>query len=146
MKLERGKLERCVCFNLRKATRAVTQVYDRALQAADLKVTQFTLLVALNYAGPVPMQRLAEQMGMERTTLTRNLRPMERKKLVEILPGDDLRLRNVSITAKGKRVLEKALPLWEAAQDRLEADVGQGAWDRIRSGLSQVTGKARAMS
>jgi len=137
---------RCVCFNLRKATRAVTQVYDRALQAAELKITQFTLLSVLNHAGPVPMQRLAEYIGMERTTLTRNLRPLERKRLVEILPGDDLRLRNVSITAKGKRALEKALPLWEAAQDRLEAELGHDTWDRIRKGLSQVTGKARAMS
>ena len=107
----------CSCFAVRKAARAVTQHYDRALRKSGLRATQFNTLVVLAKAGPIPMASLAEFMGMDRTSLTRNLQPPARKKWIRIAPGDeDRRVRMVSITPAGIAALRKALPAWREAQ------------------------------
>lgn len=107
----------CACFNLRKATRVVTQLFDEALRPLGLKPTQYTLLVVIRALHPVPVQELAEQVVMDRTTLTRNLRPLERDGLIETRPGrQDRRVREVHLTAAGREMVEKAYPLWKEAQ------------------------------
>ena len=111
----------CTCANLRKAARVVTQAYDAALQPAGLKATQFTVLAALVNRGDLPMIRLADALVMDRTTLTRNLKPLVRKGLIRIEQEEDRRVRNVSLTATGRRVFGKACPRWEQAQARISA-------------------------
>src|SRR5919106_4818042 len=82
---------RCACFNLRKATRAVTQLYDDALRPSGLRCTQFSLLTLLRASGTVAMTELAEDAVMDRTTLARNLDILEREGLVRVRPGEDAR-------------------------------------------------------
>lgn len=106
----------CVCFNVRKTARVMTQLYDEVLRSTGLRVTQFSLLMGTRSLEPVTLLRLAEVMAMDRTTLTRNLRPLEQQKLLQIMPGEDRRERRVTLTARGHQVLAEAFPLWEKAQ------------------------------
>jgi DNA-binding MarR family transcriptional regulator len=119
-----------VCFGLRRAARIVTQHFDRHLRPVGLRATQFTLLVVLARAGPMPMNRLASRLGMERTTLTRNLRPLEAKQWVRVVEDQDRRVRTVSITPAGEEAASQALDQWRKAQESvapLLADVQLGA-------------------
>ena len=106
----------CACLNVRRTARAVTQLYDRTFAPLGLRATQVTLLVALERAGPVPFTRLADALGMDRTTLTRNLAPLQRQRLVSLRPGPDRRVRLAALTDKGRASLAAAVPLWEEAQ------------------------------
>jgi len=106
----------CHCFAIRRAARAITQLYDRKLRPSGLRATQFTLLSVLVRAGALPVNELASLLGMERTTLTRNLRPLLDQGFVRLDPGEDQRVRMVCITAAGLGAAEKALPYWREAQ------------------------------
>ena len=126
----------CTLANVRKASRAISQVYDAALQPADIKATQFTLLATLSKQGPLPLSQLANHMVMDRTTLTRNLQPLVKRNLVAIASGEDRRVRNVDLTPKGKRLLALALPLWRSAQTRLVDGLGRDRWTNLLGDLS----------
>ena len=118
----------CSCFNLRRAARRVTQVYDHALAPSGLKATQFSLLAVLRgvKAGEgIAMTRLAKKLGTDRTTLTRNLGVVERKGLVTIRTGEDPRSRLVSLTGAGRAALNQAAPLWAMAQGELGRHIGK---------------------
>lgn len=128
----------CTCFNLRKASRAITQLYDQVLQPSGLLATQFTLLVAISVAGSATVTRLAQELVMDRTTLTRNLKPLERQGLIEIEPGQDQRTRVVSLTDKGHKALARAIPLWEQAQAHIVEGLGQSRWSALLSDLSDT--------
>jgi DNA-binding MarR family transcriptional regulator len=134
----------CACFNLRRATRALTQMYDDALRPAGLRTTQFTLLSAICVAGPVTVQRLATAVVMDRTTLTRDLRPLERQGLVSIEPGEDRRERKVDLTPEGAQVINRALPLWEKAQAQVSKGLGQDRLHRLLDDLSAAVALTRA--
>ena len=117
----------CGCFNLRRAARRVTQVYDHALAPSGLKATQFTLLAVLEGAEAgegIAMTRLAEKLGMDRTTLTRNLGVVERDGLVTVRIGNDSRSRLVVLTAAGRIAFERAAPHWAEAQAELARHIG----------------------
>lgn len=129
----------CACFNVRRAARAVTQLYDRELAPAGLRATQVTLLVALARAGALPFTRLAAVLGMDRTTLTRNLAPLERDGLVALRPGADRRVKLATITPRGREVLEQAIPLWRRAQRHITQGIGAGQWNAIRRQLQRIT-------
>lgn len=126
----------CTLANVRQASRALSQVYDAALQPADIKATQFTLLAALWKQGPLPLSQLADIMVMDRTTLTRNLQPLIKRKLVGTAPGEDRRVRNISLAPQGKQLLDRALPLWRKAQSQLVNDLGQKRWAGLLDDLS----------
>ncbi|WP_421657002.1 MarR family winged helix-turn-helix transcriptional regulator [Leptothermofonsia sp. ETS-13] len=128
----------CTCMNVRKASRVITQLYDEALQPSGLLVSQFNLLVALAFAGSMTMTRLAEVLVMDRTTLTRNLKPLERDGLVQIQPGQDQRTRVVNLTQTGRAALATALPLWEKVQASVVERLGQEQWSLLLQSLSQV--------
>jgi DNA-binding MarR family transcriptional regulator len=115
----------CACANLRKAARAVTQVFDEALAPSGLRVTQFTLLVTNRLAGESTINKLAEKMAMDRTTLSRNLKPLARSGLLEVQPGEDGRTRLVRITQAGEQALEVAYPLWRQAQQKTLSALGR---------------------
>src|SRR5512138_1036894 len=105
----------CTASNLRRAARAISGLYDARLEPVGLRGTQFSLLVALGLSGEPPVTALAERLGLDRTTMTRNLGPLVRNGLIEDTAAEDRRMRRVKLTAKGRRTLERALPLWEAA-------------------------------
>lgn len=128
----------CACLNLRKAARVVAQVYDQHLQPCGLKNTQFSLLRAASLLGPISISDLAEQLQMDRTTLTRNLRPVERDGLIEVVAGKDARTRNVKVTPAGAKKLKQALPLWESAQRQVVKALGQTHWRTLLKELKTV--------
>ncbi len=132
----------CACFNVRRAARAITQLYDRVLAPSGLRATQMTLLVALARAGGIPFTRLAGVLGMDRTTLTRNVAPLERDGLLTMRPGPDRRVKLVAITDKGRTALAGAIPLWEGAQRRITEGVGPGRWGTIRREIQQLAALA----
>ena len=132
----------CVCLHSRMAARALTRAYDAALKPVGLKGTQFTLLVAIHLSPEVSIQRLAGFLAMERTTLTRNLKVLERDGLIEIGPEGPRRARNMSLTPRGERLMAEALPLWEAAQERVRDRLGTEAWDSSREALTALIDSA----
>jgi DNA-binding MarR family transcriptional regulator len=119
------------------AARAVTRAYDRALRPSGLRSTQFTILVAASVAGGIPLHRLAKILGLERTTLTRNLAAIERKGLIKVAEIDG-RTRNVIVLPAGEELLTQALPLWDQAQERLREKLGQERWLTLRDSLGDL--------
>lgn len=111
----------CTCSALRRVSRAVTQHYEQAFRGTGLRATQFTLLSTLIQTGPIPLGRLADMAGLERTTLTRNLRPLERRRLTRSERQEDGRVRRVAITPEGERMALELLPAWQRAQASVAA-------------------------
>ncbi len=133
----------CACFNLRKASRAITHLYDEVLRSTGLRATQFTMLRVLDSRGEMPITQLAWDLVMDRTTLTRNLRPLEQQGLLTISAGEDRRTRIVILTAKGHDTVQEALILWEQAQTRVVAGLGEARWRTMLADLSAVVILAR---
>ncbi|HZA29193.1 MAG TPA: MarR family winged helix-turn-helix transcriptional regulator [Gammaproteobacteria bacterium] len=145
--LQRAELAHCTscaCFNLRKVTRAVTQLYDEMLRPAGLRVTQFSLLVAVRMAGPVGVMRLAEITVMDRTTLTRNLELLQKQGLIEVTAGADRRSRIVTITAEGNGAIAEALPFWKKAQSHVVNSLGQERWADMLMDLEELVALTNA--
>jgi DNA-binding MarR family transcriptional regulator len=133
----------CACFNLRKASRVITQHFDEILKPSGLLITQFTILVAIAMAGSGTINELAERLVMDRTTLTRNLKPMEREGWLKSEPGHDQRTRVISLTPNGETALAQALPLWKQAQNGVEEALGQQRWSALLSHLAETTALIR---
>src|SRR5262245_41895801 len=108
--LDLSALENCVCFNLRWVTRAVTQFFDAELRRHGIRPTQTPILAALKARPAWNMEELSDWLGMERTTLVRNLRPLEREGMLRISNAGRGGRVSVSISAKGRRDLAKAMP------------------------------------
>ena len=133
----------CACANLRRASRAVTRVYDQELRGSGLRVTQFTLLQALELTGKLNQGRLGELLFLDSTTLTRTLRPLLGRGWVRSLPGEDRRERHFQLTPAGRRQLEYARPGWERAQQRLQKALGVRDWQGLQTVLVAVTEAAQ---
>lgn len=129
----------CSCFALRKAARAVTQLFDAALRPAGLHSTQFSLLVALRLLGGVSVSRLAAEMVTDATTLTRNLAVLERRGLVSVVRGADRRTRVVQLTEKGEIAVAGAMPAWETTNRRLSGTLGAEPTTDLLRGLDTLT-------
>lgn len=126
----------CTLANVRQASRAISQVYDTALQPVNLKATQFTVLAALSGRGPLPLSHLAGALVMDRTTLTRNLQPLMKRNLVDTAPSGDRRVRTIRLTPQGRRLFAKALPRWRKAQNYLVDGLGHKRWEGLLNDLS----------
>ncbi|MFQ5602202.1 MAG: MarR family winged helix-turn-helix transcriptional regulator [bacterium] len=137
-KLTSSQVSECACFNLRKTARAVTQFYDSCLKSSGLRGTQFTLLSVIAGNKRITISKLAHKLVMERTTLTRNLRPLARQGLVEIIPGNDKRTRFVELTPKGRNTLLNALPFWQKAQKKIQKDLGKTQFQSLLQNLSNT--------
>ena len=135
---EREILENCTCHKARTAARAVTRVYDEALRSVGLRATQLAVLVAVATGEAVSINALAQVMGMDRTTLTRNLRPLEKEGLVARGVEGWRRSRALKITKKGRSRLREALPLWSRAQQALRKRLGDRNWEAVRNGLDHL--------
>jgi DNA-binding MarR family transcriptional regulator len=128
----------CACANLRKAARAVTQVFDETLAPSGLRATQFTLLVTSRLMGESTINELAERMATDRTTLSRNLKPLVRNGLLEVRPGEDGRTRLVRLTPAGEQALEEAYPLWQQAQQETVSALGEERYEALLGDVAQV--------
>ena len=131
----------CLCGALRKATRAVTRLYDDALRPAGLRITQYSLLRNLSRGGEQRMRDLSAVLVMEETGLLRSVHGLEERDWITIRTGDDRRERLLSITPAGRAVLDDAEPLWAAVQRRMNDELG-GRWDGLMRSLAEVTASA----
>ena len=134
----RDDATRCVCFNLRKATRSITHVYDAALRPAGLRSTQFTVLNVVHALSPAGITQIAQHAVIDRTTLTRSLALLERAELVRRVASADARERRYVLTPGGERALARARPLWDAAQARVVELLGAGLFRRLLRDLDAV--------
>ena len=132
----------CTCGSLRRASRAVTRIYDEIAKPTGWRATQVGILGALHVSGSKPISQLADRMVMERTTVTRDLKPLEKRGLVEIKSGEDRRVRVVSLTEKGREVLASAYPLWKRAQSHFVDGMGHDDWGDLVRLLSQTVSLA----
>lgn len=123
--ISRNTGEACVGFNLRKASRLLSQIYDQALKPAKLKVTQFSLLMAVAGLEDTTIGKLAQPLGMERSTVSRNAKILEKRGLVKIEEGKDRRQQRLILTEKGALILQEALPMWDSVQERLARELGE---------------------
>jgi DNA-binding MarR family transcriptional regulator len=120
------------------AARAVTRLYDDTLRSVGLRATQLAVLVAVGGDNVVSITALAKFMGMDRSTLTRNLTPLERDGFIRVGNEGWRRSRTVEITKKGRSRLREALPLWEKAQETLRRKLGLRRWAVIRADLDDL--------
>ncbi len=120
----------CACFNLRSAARSVTRLFDDVLEPSGLRSTQFVTLVSIHVDGPVELPSLARNLHVDRSTLTRNLAPLERDGFVarKTTPSGAV---EVKLTAKGRRKVERAAPYWAEAQGRFEKRMGKRRWKSL---------------
>jgi DNA-binding MarR family transcriptional regulator len=134
----------CLCTSLRQAALAVTQIYDEALEPSGLKITMFRLLRRISDAGQPTISELARIVDLDRSTLGRNLKVLERLGYVQLAGGQDERSKIVVLTARGRTRFEKAFPLWEKAQRSMQARLGdeRAAVFRILSKVNRETGHA----
>ena len=117
----------CLCLRFRKGARQTTKIYDEFLAPCGLRITQFGLLAHLEEnGGPLAVAELAGALNMDPTTLNRNLKPLERRKLLRIRARvKDRRAKEIWLTAAGRKLLQEAAPLWKAAHDHVFAALGQ---------------------
>lgn len=129
----------CACNQLRRATRAITALYESALAPSGLKATQLPILVALGSAGDLSVSTLADALALDRTTLTRNLRVLEGRGVVRTGESDDdARVRMVSLTLEGSDLLASALLRWEEMQAAVEQQFGRERLEALYSELEAL--------
>jgi DNA-binding MarR family transcriptional regulator len=141
----RAMAEECLCFRVRRVSRALTRLYDEALRPMDIQATQLTLLnaAALLEARDAPMGELADVLAMDLTTLSRNLRPLEASGLVRReRSAADGRVRVVRLTAQGRATLEEALPLWQEAHARVVGVLGPELAAELKLGFDAAVAAA----
>lgn len=128
----------CVCSQLRRTARLVSVFYDKALANTGLTVTQYALLARIGRSDGLSRTMLAAQLGMDRTTLTRNLLPLERQGLVANKAGEDRREKTLHLSAAGKKKAAAARPHWLAAQRDMLEHMGEGKLQSLRRLLAQT--------
>lgn len=128
----------CNCLNIRRASQALTEVYDEFLAPSNIKIGQFSLLKHINKLGPISVSDLALIIRLDRTTLVRNLKPLEQSGLVEDISTPGTRNRQLKLTTKGVETYKYAEELWEKAQSFLEEYLGKGNIDVFRTLLSRI--------
>jgi DNA-binding MarR family transcriptional regulator len=147
-KLPASLLGPCACSQVRRLARKLSAHYDAILSPEGLTITQYSLIVNIERAGQLSHTLLAEKVGMERTTLTRNLRPLIRAGWVAVAAGKDRRQHLLQLTETGKRKLIQSLPLWEQAQSQFLSKIGSQSLQELRallalaeSAVNEVTAK-----
>jgi DNA-binding MarR family transcriptional regulator len=133
----------CVSFNIRKAARAVTQLYDERMRPFGLRSTQLPILGKTLILEPVTVTHLAEATVTDRTTLTRNLRLLEKQGLIQVAEGNDRREREVRLTDRGREVLAQVYPIWKEVQAEVAKRFGSARLARLLSELSALVEVAR---
>jgi DNA-binding MarR family transcriptional regulator len=125
----------CLCLHVQRAARSLARRFDEAFRPFELTNQQFSLLMSLNRPEPPPLAPVADLLGIDRTTLTAALKPLERRGLVKVMPNpQDGRSRVLKLTSKGKLLLEKALPVWESVHVELDEKLA-GQSESLRKAL-----------
>ena len=138
-----ASVENCTCFNVRRVSRAITQFFDTEVRRHGMRPTQTPILGALQAKNGWSMAELSEWLGMERTTLLRNLRPLQRDGLVRANGGGRGGHVELEITEKGRKALARTLPAWRSAQDKVVAILGKKRWSSIIRDLEDVAAKLK---
>jgi DNA-binding MarR family transcriptional regulator len=126
----------CLCLHTQRAARALARRFDEALAQVELTSGQFSLLVAINRPSPPTIGDVAGTLAMDRTTLTANLKPLQRRGLVKIEVDEaDRRSRLLALTAAGRRLLIKAIPIWRRTHRELDGNFSKARLDSMRAGL-----------
>ena len=128
-----------MCANLRRASRALTQLYEDALRPQGLRATQFTILQALSLAGQVTQGVLGQILAMDSTTLTRTLDIMERRDWIAKRRGKDRREWQIRLSKGGEAQLQRALPAWRSVQHRVHTQLGNEVWETLFNVTNKVT-------
>lgn len=136
-------MENCTCFNVRRVSRVITQFFDAEVRRYGMRPTQTPILGALKAKRRWGMAELSEWLGMDRTTLLRNLRPLQRDGLVRAKGGGRGGHVELEITAKGRAALAKTVPAWRSAQNKVVAILGKNRWSTIISDLEYVATKLK---
>ncbi len=136
--------DHCLCLHTQRAARAISRRFDEALRPLGLKSGQFSALISLNRPEPPTLGSVARLLAMDRTTLTANLKPLEREGWVEVKADErDKRARRLHLTVKGRALLARAAPVWTATHEAIEADFGRDA-NRLRDDLNAFLEKPKA--
>ena len=132
--------DHCLCLHIQRAARALARLFDEALRPVDLTNQQFSLLMSLNRPEPPPIGPVASLLGMDRTTLTAALKPLERRGLVVVTAGEeDRRSRLLAITPEGIALLAQAMPIWQRTHDAIDARLTDIEPERLRQALQAVS-------
>ena len=130
----------CLCLHVQRAARALARRFDEALRPLDLTNGQFSLMMSLNRPEPPRLNAVASLLGMDRTTLTAALKPLQRRGLIKLtIDASDQRSRRASLTRKGATLLAKAVPVWERTSKEVEALLEDGDSDRLRKSLRALS-------
>jgi DNA-binding MarR family transcriptional regulator len=133
----------CACATIRRASRAVTQLYDSWLRRHGIEGPQFAVLAMLDHLGACNQATLGRLFDLDKTTLSRNLKLLKQKGWIAIAAGADARERRVALTLTGRRRLVAARPAWRKAQAQLRATLGDDAWNDMWKGLRALTHAAQ---
>jgi DNA-binding MarR family transcriptional regulator len=126
----------CFCLTVQRTARALARRYDDALRPVGLTNGQFSLMMALNRPEPASIGMIAELLGMDRTTLTANLKPLARRRLVKVtIDAADRRSRRMILTRAGRLLLAEAMPIWQRMQAATERRIAPSSADRLRADL-----------
>jgi DNA-binding MarR family transcriptional regulator len=128
----------CHCITLRRASRRMTALYDEMLAPAGVNLAQYSLMRNIATRGPVSLTELAARVELDRSTVGRNVKVLEKMGLVAAAPGADQREQALSLTERGASTLKQATPLWQAAQDRVEALLGPDGTERLEALLQAL--------
>jgi DNA-binding MarR family transcriptional regulator len=128
----------CASLNFRRTARAVTRMYDTAMQESGVRSTQFAILVAIAKIQPVAMGTLSEVLTIDRTTLTRSLKLLQKERMITISKRSEMRQRFLELTPAGEKALQRSLPLWREAHAKFVAALGPDYWLSMRSELERL--------
>ena len=128
----------CICATLRVAARKMTARYDAALAPIGINLAQFSLLRNINRAGLVSLTELGRKVELDRSTIGRNVRVLQRMGLVQVTPGADQREATVALAEPGREVLRRGAPLWDGVQDRIASDLGTAGVTQLRTLLNSL--------
>ena len=132
--------DHCLCLHVQRAARALARRFDEAFRPLELTSGQFSLLMSLNRPEPPPMGPVADLLAMDRTTLTAALKPLERRGLVRVAKDqNDRRSRILILTAKGRELLARAVPIWQSTHAEVERQLSDNGPDILRAGLMAVS-------
>ena len=131
----------CLCLHVQRGARALARRFDEAFRALDLTHGQFSLLMSLNRPDPPPLGAVASLIGMDRTSLTAKLKPLERRKLVRVqTDAEDQRTRRLVLTDEGRALLARAVPLWRKTHAELETALPPKRQADIRAAMNALSG------
>lgn len=131
--------DHCLCLHTQRAARALARRFDEAMRPIGLTSGQFSLLISLNRPEPPTLGSVARLLAMDRTTLTANLKPLERRGLLVVAPDEiDKRARRLRLTEAGRALLRQAVPIWDRTHVEVEAALATVDPDRLRAGLAEL--------